>query len=262
MPDTLLDEADYANQQPFDRGLLRTCAMSARLCPHCHKPLTACWSKGRSKRYPYYLCDTKGCKAYRKSIRKEKVEGEFEVLLACMVPAKELFRLVFEMMRDQWDDRTNSTQESFKHIRRELASLERKAEGLVDRIVDTDTSSLVSAYEKRLKDLELQKIVLEGKLTDYDRPAGSFEEIYRTAFLFLANPLNLWHSEHLEDRRAVLKMVFAEPLSYLKNQGYRTAETTLPFKALADFSEGNLGMVELDGIEPTTSCMPCKRSPN
>ncbi|MCI0655076.1 MAG: recombinase family protein [Methylococcaceae bacterium] len=30
-------------------------------CGHCGTPLTACWSQGRTGRYPYYLCPTKGC---------------------------------------------------------------------------------------------------------------------------------------------------------------------------------------------------------
>lgn len=31
------------------------------LCNDCEKPLTACWSAGKRKKCPYYLCDTKGC---------------------------------------------------------------------------------------------------------------------------------------------------------------------------------------------------------
>ncbi|MFC1546383.1 recombinase family protein [bacterium] len=30
-------------------------------CEKCGKPLTASWSKGRSNKYPYYRCSTKGC---------------------------------------------------------------------------------------------------------------------------------------------------------------------------------------------------------
>lgn len=57
-------------------------------CHCCHQPMTANWSKGRSKLYPYYLCDTKGCIDYRKSIRKEKIEGEFAALLAELKPSE------------------------------------------------------------------------------------------------------------------------------------------------------------------------------
>jgi len=60
----------------------------------CGKPMTAAWSKGRSRKYPYYLCDTKACPDYRKSIRKERIEREFEELLTEMVPEREPFLAV------------------------------------------------------------------------------------------------------------------------------------------------------------------------
>ena len=50
-------------------------------CADCDSPLTACWTKGRSKHYPYYYCFTKRCESYGKAIQREKIEGEFESLL-------------------------------------------------------------------------------------------------------------------------------------------------------------------------------------
>ena len=46
-----------------------------------------------------------------------------------------------------------------------------------------------------------------------------------------------------EDKRAVLKLVFAERLPYHRNEGYRTAKTSLPFKALEDIHMGKFEMV-------------------
>ncbi len=71
-------------------------------CGSCEKPLTACWSKGRNKKYPYYLCDTKGCPDYRKSIRRDVIEGEFEDLLQDLRPSANLFSIALEMFRDLW----------------------------------------------------------------------------------------------------------------------------------------------------------------
>jgi hypothetical protein len=39
-------------------------------------------------------------------------------------------------------------------------------------------------------------------------------------------------------RRLVLKLTFAENLSYCRKSGFRTPELALPFKALASFREG------------------------
>lgn len=48
-------------------------------------------------------------------------------------------------------------------------------------------------------------------------------------------------------QQAVLRLSFAEPLRYSRNEGYRTAEITFPFKVLAEFSTPKCGMVEPRG---------------
>jgi site-specific DNA recombinase len=61
---------------------------------------------------------------------------------------------------------------------------------------------------------------------------------FRTALAFLANPWNFWVSDNPLHRKTLLKLVFAEPLPYVRNQGFRTAKTTSPFKALAAIEDG------------------------
>ncbi len=62
------------------------------------------------------------------------------------------------------------------------------------------------------RDLEAQKTLMEEKIASCGRPLASVGGTYRTAFDFLANPCKLWHSPRIEDRRAVLKLVFTEKL--------------------------------------------------
>lgn len=45
-----------------------------------------------------------------KSIRKQKVEGEFGSLLCKLTPAPELFAIAKTMLRDLWDARMSQTQ--------------------------------------------------------------------------------------------------------------------------------------------------------
>ncbi|MBL1438209.1 MAG: hypothetical protein COB08_018670 [Rhodobacteraceae bacterium] len=97
--------------------------------------------------------------------------------------------------------------------------------------------------------MEEQKTFLTEKISKCGQPLAPFEQIYRTAFDFLANPSKLWASERYEDKRAVLKLVFAQRLPYTRNEGYRTAKTSLPFRALEGLHLGKLEMVRLDGVE-------------
>ena len=221
-------------------------------CGGCGKPMTAAWSKGRNRKYPYYVCYHNGCAQQRKSIRKEEIEGEFETLLLSLRPSPALFHTAFEMMRDLWQQRIDDAGQRSKCIKAELAQLERKSEQLMDRLIQTDSQALVSAYENQVRKLEEQKALLSEKVSNRGQPLASFADTFRTAFSFLENPQKLWASEHLEHKRLVLRMVFATRLDYVRNEGFRTAETTLPFKVLQDFSARNSKMVGDTGIEPVT----------
>lgn len=216
-------------------------------CATCSQPLTACWSKGRSARYPYYLCDTRGCTEARKSIRREVIEGSFETLLASLKPTEGLFNLAFDIFRDQWDARLTNSRSQGATLEKDIKLVERKIEQLLDRVVEATSDSVVRAYEKRIQDLEMQKAIMRDKIANCGKPLKSFNEAYRTAFDFLANPCKLWHSPHIEDRRAVLKLVFAEALPYARGEGYRTAQISMPFKMLGGMKMAENEVVPLAG---------------
>lgn len=123
-------------------------------CACCSKPLTACWSKGRTQKYPYYLCKTKGCAEYRKSIKRDKLEGDFEALLKELKPAANLFTMAFEIFRDLWAEKEATVEEDRVAIQSQITQNERKVAQLVDRLVDADNQTLIKAYESRLQEME------------------------------------------------------------------------------------------------------------
>lgn len=143
-------------------------------CGHCEQPMTACWSKGRSAKYPYYLCDTKGCVDHRKSIRKEKIEGDFVELLGTLQPSAHLFALAFEIFRDLWNARLQSAEEEKQSMQRQLSQMESKAAQLLDRLIDTNSATLISAYEDRLREMESQKTFLAEKIQKCGKPIARY----------------------------------------------------------------------------------------
>ena len=219
-------------------------------CDDCGSPLTACWSKGRSVSYPYYFCFERGCISKGKSIRKERLEADFAELLRDMRPTKELLHLAHAFFRDLWEARTRSTRERGKNLEAELQKTEQAVSQLLDRVVETDSTTLVLAYEKKIKTLEQQKAELRERIADLGRPAQGFDAAFRTALRFLANPYELWVSERIEDKRAVLKLVFSERLRYARNHGFRTALTSCIFSTISRL-EGDLdALASPRGFEP------------
>ncbi|MFQ6549895.1 recombinase family protein [Aestuariibius sp. 2305UL40-4] len=223
------------------------------LCNDCQKPLTSCWSKSKTgKKHPYYLCHTKGCPSYRKSIRRDELEGAFADMLQTMQPTDGLFALVRQMFKDAWDQQLARVQSQSGEAKRQIKAIEKQVDGLMDRIVEANSSSVISAYEAKIDRLETEKLLLTEKLRKTGQPKRSFEEMFELAMAFLASPWKLWASGNLPLQRTVLKLAFAERLAYCRKEGLRTPKTTLPFKALEAFSTGEREMARWGGFEPPT----------
>ena len=225
-------------------------------CSCCGNAMTAAWSTGRSRRYAYYVCQTRTCDLKGKSIRREKMEAEFEAFLHELQPSKALFHLAYVSFKEHWDRKMKQLGSGVEAAKVEVDMLARKASALVDKIVDADDPEIASAFEMRLKEVSKQKALMTEKAKNQVGPQGTFEGMYRTAMQFLASPWKIWASDKLEHKRMVLKLVFPERVQYCRETGYRTAGIALPFRVLAGLAPQNGDMVEPRGIEPLTSTMP------
>ena len=227
-------------------------------CADCGSHMTAGWAKGRSSYHPYYLCQKKGCASYGKSVRRDVIEGQFEELLKSMCPTHELFELATEMFKDAWDAKLDSRKANKNSLDVETKRIQKQMDSLVERIIETDSPTLIGAYEKKLRDLEISKAEIADKISNCGRPIRSFEDTYRTAMSFLENPYKIWLSDRLVDKRAVLKLAFASHLPFSRIDGFRTAQMSLPFNVFNDLSDsfgGENKMVGVTGIEPVTPTM-------
>lgn len=87
---------------------------------------------------------------------------------------------------------------------------------------------MIAAYEKRIAQLEREKLRLAEQQKATQGQVRTFGEVFELALEFLSNPLNLWRTGRLEDRQTVLKPVSSAPLAYTRKTGFRTQKTS-PF---------------------------------
>ena len=118
---------------------------------------------------------------------------------------------------------------------------------MLDRIVEASNASIISAYERRIDKLEMQKALASEKLTSGPGPRRSFDDMFELSMSFLANPWKLWDSGNLILRKTMLRMVFDERLASCRKEGFRTPKTTIPFKVLGDIRMGKCEMAGLTG---------------
>ena len=198
------------------------------LCDDCGEPMTACWSKGCSQHYAYYLCDTRGCPSKRKSIPRAKIEDGFADILRSLQPKRQLFELARAMFKDAWNMRLVEAHNAKETVSKQLKDVEKKIEDMLDRILDASSPSVVSAYEGRITKLEREKILLNEKAERIVPPKGRFEEFIELSLEFLARPWNIYENGSLALKQTVLRLAFSEPLRYSRENGYRTTETAFP----------------------------------
>ena len=65
-------------------------------------PLRSSWSKGKYKRYPYYLCQNKLCSCYGKSIPRDKLEGAFGEVVKSLQPSPSMLALAKAKFHNAW----------------------------------------------------------------------------------------------------------------------------------------------------------------
>ncbi|MFK7871529.1 MAG: hypothetical protein AB8B58_20120 [Roseobacter sp.] len=152
--------------------------------------MTACWSKGKTKTYPYYLCDTHGCASKRKSIPRAKIEGGFSESLISMQPTSKVFELASAMFKDAWGQRLSQAEEAQGLFKKQLRDVEKPSEDVLDRIMEASSASVISAYEARFEKLERQKLVLAEKATSSLPKNGQRERFIEFALKSLSNPCN------------------------------------------------------------------------
>lgn len=223
------------------------------VCGDCGKPLTACWSKSKTgKKHPYYQCFAKGCVSYRKSIRRDEIEGDVEALLEQLQPTEDLFELATAMFKHAWDQQLEQAQSIAATAKTKIADIEKQIEQLLDRVVEASSPAVIGAFEKRIDDLEREKLVMAEKMATSGKPVRPFDEMFELALRFLASPWKIWSSGSLEHKKLVLKLAFVDRLVYSRNEGFRTPKTTLPFKVLGGLSSLECEMARPAGFEPAT----------
>lgn len=207
-------------------------------CGDCNAPLRSSWSKGKYKRYPYYACHAKGCDSYGKSIPRDKIEGAFAEVVKTLEPSPRLIVLTKAMFKQVWDARLAQAKDAKLSVKRQIVDVEKQIETLLGRIMHATNDAVISAYEKKLTELEKNKAGLTEKMSKNDPRLGRYEEMIELSLKFLSSPWKLWESGNITLQRTLLRLAFPEGFSYHRIEGHRTPKIALPFKALGVFRTG------------------------
>lgn len=166
------------------------------------------------------------------------------------------------MFQHAWQHRVAKTKDGVKRLLAQVQIVENKIKLLIERIMNSDSQNVITAYENEINTLEKQKVLLAEKADKRGKPQHSFEKMFEHCMKFLSNPCKLWDSEELTDKRMVLKLTFSGRIAYNKENGFRTPNFSLPFKVLGENKDDVKKMVGREGFEPSTNGLKVHCSTN
>lgn len=95
---------------------------------------------------------------YRKSIRAEKIDAAFAEVMQSLAPSKTMVKSVTMMLKDAWAQRLANANAQKGNVQGEIDRMDTQLDGLLNRIVETDNPTVVAAYEKKIAELEQDKL--------------------------------------------------------------------------------------------------------
>src|SRR3989344_2456820 len=222
-------------------------------CLKCQRSMTAGWSKGRNKSYPYYKCQKTCVSYYGKDVRKERIEKEFHELLQKCTPKQEVIRLTEAIFKDALNRRLNNQKSVFEGYNRQQVALEKEKGEVVDKIVKTQNEAVMRALEGKVQTIDSEILRIEENKKKKIDP-----EKYGTAldvvFGIIKKPAVAWENGNYKGKRLVTKLVCTKNPVYDRIEGYGTTEMSDGIK-LFELVQANGSLdVEMGGIEP-----PCRR---
>ncbi|MFM2224187.1 MAG: hypothetical protein RJA07_389 [Bacteroidota bacterium] len=237
-------------------------------CDKCDKVMTGYLVK--KKNIYYYKCNTKGCCSNKSA---EKLNQEFEKLLKRFEIQPKYAKLIEERLTDALSKVRNQEQEkTADHIKRKHLILE-KMEQMEERYVTGEIKS--DLYEKyKTKFINELNVVLK-EIQPFKNKLSNSNFSKEKMMEYSLNISKMWASGDLWERQTLQKIVFPDKIYYnCDNSNYRTekinsiiSENARLSKVFSQLETKNPSrfvrdseMVENIGVEPTTSCMPCKRS--
>ncbi len=117
---------------------------------------------------------TKGCEAYGKSIRRDKLEGEVGELIKRLELAPALMNMAVAMFKKAWSIREHQAVDATTHLKRQLTEVKQTLKKTVDRLLDTSNDAVVRACEDKISDLEKAKVLIEDQIANGTASRGQF----------------------------------------------------------------------------------------
>ncbi|TSC61609.1 MAG: Site-specific recombinase, partial [Parcubacteria group bacterium Athens0416_74] len=138
------------------------------ICPNCRHQLTAAWSQGNTKRYPYYFCQHDGCTLANKAIGRDSLEDDFAALLRKQRFRPDALSVLSAVFESAWNEEIKSLEWHKALHKQKHTDLVKKVRELSDLVRSAKSETLKRAYESQIEDAAKELEQIETLPTEMD----------------------------------------------------------------------------------------------
>jgi site-specific DNA recombinase len=216
-------------------------------CPECSKNLAGSWSKGWSKKYPYYHCVNKGCGF--KPIRKEKAEEIFLDYLYYIKPDKDKIIEFLATMKKIINEQEKDNKLLRNKINKQLRELEQNRNKIEEYLIDGTFTK--DRFNRKIKEVEEKIEEKKIELNSVGREIIDSDSTLKYCEYFLNNISSLWITGDINTKRAIQDFIFPEG-AYIEDGTFRTDKIATIFKVFDKKNYGKSNLVSLGRFELPT----------
>lgn len=212
-------------------------------CGICGNPLTASWSRGRSKKYGYYRCH----KCNSPSIAKNELENAFLELLKSCQPTAEHIELLKAVVLDVWRKKHKHRININKKISEEIGRLK----VLKSTLIRKNAAGVLSDEDlsDELKRVGSEVVTKEVTLKDSAISETELEVMVNAAENFLSSIGPFWRDAQLDQKQRFQQLVFPDGITY-KNGKFETTRISPIYGVIGESKGVEERLVAPRGIEP------------
>lgn len=232
------------------------------LCDSCNKPMTASFC-GHGDKYGYYYCRTGGCELNSKHVAHHVLHDQFLSLLQSATPKQELVDLARTILKDVWNQQWEAFQQDRHEWGMEASKLDEEIRSCVDELRKTNIPAIREAITERIQEFSERREILRKKIHDFKEIRNDFGGVLDRVIGVIEQPHTFWTEGDLSAKQMIQRLVFPKPLIFdQKAKKFRKPEKALVYRLFEKLNPKKQGLVDSNGIEPSTSAMPLQRSPS
>ena len=212
------------------------------ICETCGHDLTGSKSKSRSgKRHPYYHCHNKECSKYGKGIKQYDLHEDFENLLNSVTPPSGVVNLANAIIQDKINSESEQQKEDMKSQQEEINKKQKEKQKCFELLLNSNNEpEIAKMCKSKIAELEAEiKELNDKKDREENFSSKSIAEKIENTLKFIKNPALIWKIGNYKQKRAVLNLCFAEPISYDKDKKFGTPQFSSIFRVFNDFLNKN-----------------------